>query len=512
MMHAHFCIAITFLNPRFHGRSDGGEPEWPPSPLRVVQAMIAGCAAASDRLENVQDHVRWLEHQPPPTIIAPRHAIGSPIRIAVPNNDLDVVAADWARGREPRKAPAALKTLKTIRTTHLLDGDTVYYLWRLPDSFGDEDRRHAEAVCAAARTIVALGWGIDLAVGHGSILTAEQANQFSGERWFPATHADGTLLRVPVSGTLDDLSQRHRAFVNRLTPSGLVPVAPLSTFRVVAYRRESDPESRPFAAFTIVKPDGSGYRAFDTARQATVVAGMVRHAVGRIAQQQRPFGWHDHDIAAIVQGHANGDGGGPARIASDAPRFAYLPLPSIERRGDRGVHASMIRRIIVAGRPGMAEHIDWVRRALSGTELIDEHSGDAVAILSLIPNSDTIARQYTRSSPDWITVTPVVLPGYDDRSQRKTDALLRKALIQAGYSAQLVQHAQLDWRSVGFIAGAELASLYRRPRNINEAPARHVSIRWRDAHGSPISVPGPLAVGSGRFRGLGLFVNKPKGD
>jgi len=73
------------------------------------------------------------------------------------------------------------------------------------------------------------------------------------------------------------------------------------------------------------------------------------------------------------------------------------------------------------------------------------------------------------------------------------ERLLRKALRQAGFSDELVNHA-------------ELASHYRRPQNIHEAPVCHVRIRWRDAQGWPRSVPGPLAMGSGRFRGLGLFV------
>ena len=46
-------ILVRFLDPEpaFHGKRDGGEPEWPPSPLRLFQALVD--AAAS----------RWRESQ-----------------------------------------------------------------------------------------------------------------------------------------------------------------------------------------------------------------------------------------------------------------------------------------------------------------------------------------------------------------------------------------------------------------------------------------------------------------
>ena len=48
-----FLLTVRFLDPApaFHGRGDGGDPEWPPSPLRLFQALV--CAAAG----------RWREGQ-----------------------------------------------------------------------------------------------------------------------------------------------------------------------------------------------------------------------------------------------------------------------------------------------------------------------------------------------------------------------------------------------------------------------------------------------------------------
>jgi hypothetical protein len=36
-MPSHFCLSIRFLDMAFHGRRDGNQPEWPPSPLRLQE-------------------------------------------------------------------------------------------------------------------------------------------------------------------------------------------------------------------------------------------------------------------------------------------------------------------------------------------------------------------------------------------------------------------------------------------------------------------------------------------
>ena len=64
------CLAATFLDPRFHGRGDGGEPEWPPSPLRLLQAIVAANADDIGNMDGDLDRaLTWLELQGPPLIL-----------------------------------------------------------------------------------------------------------------------------------------------------------------------------------------------------------------------------------------------------------------------------------------------------------------------------------------------------------------------------------------------------------------------------------------------------------
>jgi D-alanine transaminase len=44
-MPSFFGLSIRFLAPVFHGRADGEQREWPPSPLRLFQALVAAAAA-----------------------------------------------------------------------------------------------------------------------------------------------------------------------------------------------------------------------------------------------------------------------------------------------------------------------------------------------------------------------------------------------------------------------------------------------------------------------------------
>jgi len=169
----------------------------------------------------------------------------------------------------------------------------------------------------------------------------------------------------------------------------------------------------------------------------------------------------------------------------------------------------------------------WLQRALAGQTLLAKDSAEPVAILSLLPNTDRQLRHYTSSAATWATVTPVVLPGYDDpahlrrkiddrnchekraplwtRINNRIDGLLRKAIIHAGYPAELAEHAALDWRHTGFWPGNEIANKYGVPDHLKKFPRLHVKLQWRDRAGQPIMIPGPVCLGSGRFCGLGLF-------
>ena len=528
-MSSYFCVSIRFLDPVFHGQRDSGEPEWPPSPLRVFQSLIAA-AAARRCVQALAPAFKWLEQQPAPTLVTPAATTGSTYCLSVPNNAMDIVAEAWCRGNYSNSgdaSPATHRTMKTIRSMWLLDGDTVHYLWPLSDPITDEIRGYLDALTIIAQNVIALGWGIDIVMGHGTIMLEEQVDTLPGERWVPvpSSIATGDGLRLPVKGTLEALVQRHERFLNRLDSDDFTAPPPLSVYDKVEYRRTSDPRPRPVAAFSLLKPDASGFYAFDTVRKALTVAGMMRHTTKFTAENA---GWPKSKINTFILGHSEAKDGDD-HIPVGLRRFAYLPLPSIESRGEGKacVVGSIRRGILTSFVDDCQDEIIWARRTLSGQELIDEKKKQPVALLSLIPADERVVQYYTKPAVSWATVTPVVLPGYDDpshyrrrlkkgtsleeqkhilnRLDHRIDGLLRKAITQAGFSTVLANHVMLEWRKIGFWPGTDLADRYGVPDHLKRFPRLHVKLHWRNAEKKFVQVPGPMCFGGGRYYGLGLF-------
>jgi CRISPR-associated protein Csb2 len=65
---------------------------------------------------------------------------------------------------------------------------------------------------------------------------------------------------------------------------------------------------------------------------------------------------------------------------------------------------------------------------------------------------------------------------------------------------------------MGFLPGTEPAGRYGVPDHLRRLPRLHVKVRWRDAEGQPVRVPGPICFGGGRFYGIGLFVALTEGS
>ncbi len=526
----YFRLTIRLLDCQSHGRDDHGQPEWPPSPLRAFQALVCAAAARWNEraeLKTAAPALRWLERLPPPLILAsPGRQASTPYRMYVPDNVGDKVASSWKRGGDI--SIADFRSEKDVLPVKLEGHDPqVTYLWPLPDP-GASDAP-TDTLVAAARSITHLGWGVDMVAAEAALTDEKDLPRLPGEAWQPTAHAGGTRLRVPVPGTLDDLLTRHAAFLERIQPDNLFkPVPPLSAFAIMGYARARETAGPAYAAFSILRLNGSGYRPFCTARNGLAVSAMVRHAA---AKRARSLGWDESKIATFVLGH--GEAQGQAHEPVDGPRLAFLPLPSVESRSGESPVISMIRRVLVAVVGGGADSdLANLSRLLTGADLVRERDTDATAMLSRIPDRDTVVSRYTKRASTWATVTPVILPGYDDpgklrqRLPRGTDAqaldadeqrrilkklgeridyLLRKAIRQAGLGHELATHAQIEWNSVGFWRGLEHATAYQFPNKLRRHRRLHVQITWRDASGDPIAIPGPICLGGGRFHGIGLF-------
>lgn len=505
-MSRHLVLSFRFLSPWFHGRGDEGAPEWPPSPLRAFQSVVAAAARAGT-LESTRGALAWLEQRAAPLILA-SEAVENPVgyRLSVPHNAMDIVGKQWSRGDEGNAAEH--RTMKNVRPHGLPDDAAVHYAWHL-----DGDESGAFALIVAARSVVALGWGVDLVVGDGAVVEGAQFAELSAKLKVWEPRRDGRReLRAPMQGTLNDLERRHAAFLARASfaEPTLRPPPALSTFAIIGYARADQRRSPDIAGFTLMRVESDSFRAFDTASRGVAVAGMLRHAVRTAAVRA---GWDEARVLASVLGHGDGD----------EARLLLVPVPSIEPRGAAAETVGAVRRVMVFSTDERSTDTAWAARGLGGMDLIDEKTGEVQAVLAATSRNDRVLKRYVSEASTWATVTPMVLPGHDDpgglreklrnaasgedqkalleRLMKRREALVRKALRHAGVGDELAFSAEIETRETGFIAGVEKASRYAVPSHLATWPRLHVKLSW------PVKVAGPLCIGRGRFSGLGLFAS-----
>ncbi|MEI6540037.1 MAG: type I-U CRISPR-associated protein Csb2, partial [Planctomycetota bacterium] len=193
-MNTVLCFTLRFLDPvpQFHGRGDDGDPEWPPSPLRLFQSLVSAAAQRwrdDEFRNNAQPALQWLERIQP-TLVTPRVASESfGYRMYVPNNSGDLMTAAWARG-DTDTSMAKFRVEKDVRPLNL-QGEAIRCLFPLSDGACP----HFAVLQAAARSVTHLGWGIEMLAGNAEIHTNEHAAALPGEVWRWTTAHTGTGLR-----------------------------------------------------------------------------------------------------------------------------------------------------------------------------------------------------------------------------------------------------------------------------------------------------------------------------
>jgi len=469
-MTAHLCISVTFLDPLFHGQGDEG-PEWPPSPMRLAQALMAGARTGCRGRAWTQDRAKALGFlaRRPPLIVAPPAQLAMRCTYFVPNNDSDTVF-----DRQERL------TRKEVRPYRLVGGDTVHYVWPIEPS--EEDR--VRLLCEEADHMLALGWGIDQVIGRGRVLSVTEVDELPGRRWraWSVQRPASQAWRVPAEGFVDDLEAAYRSFIQRVDGDSYRPARKPTCFGSVHYLGSTALPARAYAVFEL--PDGVSFRP----ERVAVVAAMLRSVACRSAKDDT----HDFPGGAevYVAGHVKADEQTP-------PRFTYLPLPTIGHEHADGA----IRRLLIA-EPfgGDGAHASWAQRRLRNAALRDEHGEEHGVLLDLWrPPSRRIVGCYVRESQEWFSVTPVVLPGLDDGKQSKAEGLFLKAAAHAGIPIEAIESVTL--RKAPFWPGAEHPRHYFVPDYLRPFARWHAAVRFREP------VPGPLAIGAGRHVGLGLFAS-----
>ena len=456
-----FLITVRSLTGTFHGIGDRGRAEWPPSPFRLFQALIAGAHGGRWVAEDPDRDAAfsWLEAQDPPVIFAPRAEARAAMTLFVPNNDLD------AKGGDPQRV-GEIRSSKTIQP-QIFDAELpIHYLWT------DVTDDAPSALSAYVKRLHTLGLGLDAAFAEARFLADAALAAFTPDPRL-IRHQPGGVGKVPVpaAGSYASLLTRHEAFRERLRVEGKGSKAK------TAFRQP------PKARHGSVGYDTPPHRLFfvlrrGDAREKPQPVPAVRTV--RLVETIRDR------IAAAFEGNplidrlVTGRSAGPKDIAD---RLRIIPLPSTGHE-----HSDLlIRRVLIEipqTSPLSPQAIAW---ALDGHEVA--LSSDGPALIIAASSADSVTRRYVeQASRSWRSVTPVALT-------RRDEAMVCKALRQAGIDATLRDAAL---RLEPFTKKGRLAADYVAGTRFSPAKTLHATLHFAQP------VKGPVVIGDGRFLGLGL--------
>lgn len=496
-MNRYLTIRVRAHEGRYHG--DGDDP---PSPFRLFQALVAGAGISGPLDEQSKSALTWLEGLlDGPVIAAPRTVLGQSVSMFMPNNDLDAKGGDVRRMGEIRLATKVWRP-------RLFDASVPFiFVWRF-----DGDDAKAKVICELADKLYQFGRGVDMAWACAEILGDTDFDSLLIEYDGIVSRPGRTNgpVRSPGSGSLMSLDCRYRARRFRCESGQRVFVKPPEpNYRQLAY------ESRPAHHVFELRSTSDTVRrvAWPLVRASLLVVAAREAARARLAAAM-PSRTNEID-RHLVGRKPDGSNAAPAES-----RVRIIPIPSIGmHHADRAIRRLLIE--VPAACPLRSKDVRW---AFSGAELFDAGTGEVKDVLLSPSTDDDMLRHYGIGSGTaarvFRSVTPVALPEGTKRrriepGRQTTEAKqgLERVVEIAGARAAVV-HAL---RHAGVHAPVEAIRAHREP--FDAAGSRvepfaegtrfekerlwHVEI----AFGAPVA--GPLAIGDGRFLGLGLMAPVP---
>ena len=474
-------LEVTFTAGHFHG------DEWPPSPARLFQALVAASHQGAHGLLHQSERdaaLRWLERQPPPAILAPE-AVRQRDHLVnyVPNNDDDFKGLDNA-GYER----SHVRTDKSLGGWFFAAPSTVTFRWEAGRT--PEDRRHADVLCAVARLATYLGRTTDSVLVVGQILETAPADGLNGRRcWQPHEHDGGRWL-APAPGFLDLLNRRFPRSVSSEPPD-------FTNTRQVDYASEGEIRfDAPIAVFEMRRLDADKMLPF-APRDLRQPAGMVRNAMLQWAEANPAIKPHfgPDRVARFLQGHKSAS----SRERSEGGHFAVVPLPSINPPNFTA--DGWMRRVALLGY-GITSDLDRelfqeLSRGLHGALAVD--SGRPRAELRLLTprEQQRVLHPFIGPARRWRSLTPVILTGFTKRG-RPAEVCLVRTLVQQGVPPEALESLAVFTSPI--VPTACRALDYRVQGYLAETPRIHAEVVFRR------QMRGPLVVGRGRFSGFGLFM------
>jgi len=484
-------IEVALYQPYWHGAK-----EWPPSPLRLFQALLAGvglgCGEALETEELAA--LEWLAAQAPPTVHAPRSRSGRAVRMFLPNNDLDAVGGELDR-------IASVRDEKWVRPRSLEEPAEFRFLWREPGALNPETLAALERAVAK---LYQFGRGIDPAFARTRLCPAQEleaAARPSAELEFAPSAEGPAQLRCPEPATLESLRARHANLAAR-SKTGYLRQAEPARFRTVRYG-ETGAALLLFELRSAGTALGAGLFAWSL-RAAHDLVTLVRDALAARLAAALPR--CSAEIERVVVGRG-------AQARDKDRRIQIIPLPSVgTEHTDPAIRRIAVR---VGGEcPIAASDLAW---ALSGLHLgADAGTGellDETRPVLVQAEERRMLRRYLGPERTWQTVTPVALRAH--RSGREGSARVAAESAAGAEVQNALRHAGVDGpvasirvQKEPWLSRGKMAAAFARTPRFEGSRLWHCEVVFQEPRN------GPLVLGDGRYLGLGVMmpVAQPAND
>jgi CRISPR-associated protein Csb2 len=502
----------------YHARSVSDDAEWPPSPLRLIGALLA---AAHERPgaepETDRALLQRLCEAPAPLVLAPGSvAVGEPVHAK------EAVRLRGATRWAPRNyitGPISPRNVGRERAevskAGVAVGDRpVAVEW--PDL--DLDERDLERLSILASEVTFLGTTrspaiLDVESGFGATAGAE-ARQ---DAWVPAPAGDDAgvevTVRVPDAQAIAAFDRRHRARCatkERVEKAGMVPEAAIGTPVPYASRRHLRSGAVPFDprwwGEMVVLEIAPESELMPKAPASYLLARAVRVML----------------LGAFGQAGTATEAPPILRARGAEPHCAIVPLPNVW-----GEHADGLIRGVALIPPNEARepdvHAQMRQLELGLRRCTGAASGESASRYVHIPGAGKIwlkvpdagsARlvslrggMYVRPAKRWVSVTPIV---HSRWRKGGVDALLEQVSADCAHVGLPAPEGIEVLKSAGRRGGADAivpsTAIPENWRGPLQGPMSHMRITFSEP------VCGPVLIGRARHFGIGLCVPDDASD
>jgi CRISPR-associated protein Csb2 len=479
--------------------------EWPPHPDRLFQALVAAWGRNEEPDLEERAALEWLEALPMDGLLisAPAAYPRAVVTVFTPPNDSrttgrsgesvpwNIAAAlrvipELRKNRQPRAFPAVIPAAEPA---------VIRYVWPTADAL--DSHRHALARLAAEVTYL----GHSHTLVRVALLDNEVALDSVNQEWIGESTQ---TLRVPHEYRLRHLDQQYAR--SKMEPRIVRPSPSLSAKRFASPATAEqifthfDPEN------VMVFADDGGFAP--SLHAFPLVAKRLRDTLLKTADREQIA------IPRLLSGHE------ADRRPTAEPHIAIVPLADVgweHSRGrllglalvwprcmpeeDRKTALKVIASFLRSGAPDVP---------LLGSER-DQfgrlHFGrDGSWQIAVEPESDRASLRfgrYARAGRRWATVLPVVLDRHPkDKPGEDLASVIVQACVNVGLPPRALDGIDIEIHKHSAIVAApsvkEVRQALPADSRYRNKPLCHLVLTF------PRLIRGPLLLGAGRFRGLGL--------